>query len=795
MLFKPKWRWHVLVLITAVLIGLFAGTVLAVGEPDHINSASLNPEYIQYKSEHTGDSVTGYIPPPIDLSFLSGKNIFLKPNQHMAEPLPEKYDLREHNKLTPVKDQNPYGTCWTFAALGSLESCLLPGEANDFSENNMACNHGFVWGPDQGGNNAMAEAYLTRWGGPVNENNDPYGELTKRVGLTPAKHVQNIIIIPPRGSWDDNNNFKQAVINYGAVATSLYFDDNCYNETGSIHSYYYSGQQSWNHAINIVGWDDTYPAANFKTQPSHNGAFLVRNSWGANWGDGGYFWVSYDDVTLGREDDNAVYYNAESVYNYDNIYQYDHLGWINSIGEGTSTFAKGANVFTAVNSQNLEAVGTYIIGSSGDSINIRVYTGVGSLPESGSLKYNQDMTITSPGYYTIKLNAPIALTGGEKFSVVIRYNLPNSGNTYPIPVEIYEQGYADPEANPGESYIGLTDTDNWLDTTTLAGDLDTDKVNVCIKAYTSYAIPVTGVTLTPETMNLIAGGATRTLTATVEPNTAINKNVSWKSSKPEVATVNNGVVTPVGEGQTTITITTVDGGFQDTCEVTVAPPVVGPDLAIALDEYPEEAAAGSKISLKATVLSCGTVDAPKATVEIYIGDTLVCTKSVSKLKWGKSKTLSIKATVPANLPVGTCELKAVVTPVSAIPEINQSNNIETQDINIVLPDLTIYSIVPAGGLIAGKGVNVTVNISNQRNAEAKKFSVKLYLSNDGVTCGQLLGSKKISKLGMKTMAVKLKAKAPKDFNLTDYYIIAVVDEENVVNEETENNNSRVWSSK
>jgi uncharacterized protein YjdB len=84
-------------------------------------------------------------------------------------------------------------------------------------------------------------------------------------------------------------------------------------------------------------------------------------------------------------------------------------------------------------------------------------------------------------------------------------------------------------------------------------------------------VAVTGVTLDQATMTLTAGGATGTLVATVAPANATNKSVTWSSSAPAVATVANGVVTPLTAGTTTITVTTVDGGFTTTCAVTVNP--------------------------------------------------------------------------------------------------------------------------------------------------------------------------------------------------------------------------------
>jgi hypothetical protein len=84
-------------------------------------------------------------------------------------------------------------------------------------------------------------------------------------------------------------------------------------------------------------------------------------------------------------------------------------------------------------------------------------------------------------------------------------------------------------------------------------------------------VAVTGVTLDQPTMTLTAGGATGTLVATVAPADATNQSVNWSSTAPAVATVANGVVTPVTAGTTTIIVATVDGGLTATCTVTVNP--------------------------------------------------------------------------------------------------------------------------------------------------------------------------------------------------------------------------------
>jgi hypothetical protein len=84
-------------------------------------------------------------------------------------------------------------------------------------------------------------------------------------------------------------------------------------------------------------------------------------------------------------------------------------------------------------------------------------------------------------------------------------------------------------------------------------------------------ILVTGVSVSPTTASVGVGINSRQLTATVSPANATNKNVSWSSGNPLVATVSpSGLVTGVTSGSTIVTVTTNDGGFTATCAVTVS---------------------------------------------------------------------------------------------------------------------------------------------------------------------------------------------------------------------------------
>lgn len=102
-----------------------------------------------------------------------------------------------------------------------------------------------------------------------------------------------------------------------------------------------------------------------------------------------------------------------------------------------------------------------------------------------------------------------------------------------------------------------------------------DEIDTLLANHTSNQQPsnpstvvVTGVILNHNTLSIVAG-STSQLTATITPSNATNKAITWSTSNSEVATVNDGLITAVAAGSATITVTTTDGSYTDTCVVTV----------------------------------------------------------------------------------------------------------------------------------------------------------------------------------------------------------------------------------
>jgi C1A family cysteine protease len=409
------------------------------------------------------------------------------------------YDLRTIGKTAPVTDQGQDGNCWAFASTGSLESSLVPGERDVFSENNMKNLHGFDVTPNSGGNDFMASAYLARWSGPVLASDDPYGDGNNPSPsfLPVQKHVQQILFIPARTDPLSNDQIKSTISQYGAVYSTLRWEDSSYN--GRSASYYYSGDGAPNHAIDIVGWDDNYDRNNFATPAPGNGAFIAQNSWGTGWGDQGFFYISYYDTRIGR--DNAMF-TAEPVTNYQHIYQYDPMGWVANFGLGSDT-AYYANVFTATGSEQLKAVAFYTTATYAD-YEVKVFIDPDQGPvSSAGYKVSQSGGFDLPGYHTVVLDTPVALKAGERFSVAVKVRSP--GWDFPVAIEYPISGYTtSATASAGQSYIS-SDGSSWQDLTSTQPN-----TNVCLKAFTvtSGSQVKTSVTSYPTPVFTISGAVT-----------------------------------------------------------------------------------------------------------------------------------------------------------------------------------------------------------------------------------------------------------------------------------------------
>jgi len=528
----------------------------------------LNPDYVEYvnnRKNHTEEKF-GYIPSP----FIIKRSEYNEGNKSLlfeANSLPEQYSSIEYQ--TSVKDQHIDGPCWAFATLSVLESYLLRNNRGyyDFSERNMMNNHGYDLDYDQGGNFSIASAYLTSWKGPVFEEDDyPYYEPdSNTVGYKEENvrmHVQGIYWIPPLPSGEnrklaDLDEIKQAVMQYGAVGTTIYWHEDYYDANN--FSYYYDGEESPNHEVVIVGWNDNYNWNNFNSSIQKNGAFIVKNSWGEDFGDNGYFYISYYDVSLGRE--NWCFTNVEDVNNYDNIYQYDPFGPVTMLGTNNSDYSAWfANVFTldSDNDEFLEAVSFY---TSVAECPYEIYINPSFSGDSiQGLNKVKNGTIANPGYHTIKLNSPVRIKKNEKFVVAIKLITP--GDRYQVFVEKPFQYLSNATASRNQSYLSI-DGNDWIDLTSLRiGDNSFENANVCLKAFTTNCKPVISFDASNYSINETDGSITIHMERTENTTDSVSFNYmtvdgTAKAGKDYISSVGT-VRFEKGETRKSITIDIVN---------------------------------------------------------------------------------------------------------------------------------------------------------------------------------------------------------------------------------------------
>ena len=500
-------------------------------EWQRINSDNLQNDYRMFSDSGQNDFSAGYRPSPVNTSHLS-ENLPAAETKNnrvrlmRSAPMPSSYDLRTQNRLTPVKNQNPYGTCWTFGAMSAMESNYLtqhPTEKLDLSELHMAW---FVYKDptpgnsftihninqygkdpilDQGGNSTMSIAYLSRLAGAVSENSLPYDKAANMKSqsqnpndykplLLRLAEARDIGSLAPNMSEAKRNEIinliKKNIIDNGGVAASYYAGSGSNSPENSVTAYFDNSMgERIDHIVTLVGWDDNFDKNQFSTNsPNKNGAWIVRNSWGNTWGsNGGYFYISYEQY-LGTVTSYIVKENINGIKHYG----HDALGYTNHFGR---TWA--ANVFKAESwNEGIKEIGFYTTDHK-TSFDLYIFalgteTPTKPTPENinSPLYSKKSIQIDYAGYHTYELENLIPLSKDNYFSVIIKMH---SDYEYPTAVETALTDFSDPVINAGESFFAKGDSevltpdmiwDDGKNGITFANSSIPTAMNACIKAFT-----------------------------------------------------------------------------------------------------------------------------------------------------------------------------------------------------------------------------------------------------------------------------------------------------------------------
>ncbi|NVO21226.1 MAG: hypothetical protein HXX13_16105 [Bacteroidetes bacterium] len=401
----------------------------------------------------------GNIPPPYSIAFSNSPDI--------TGPFPSSFDLRNTNNVTPVKHQGSCGSCWAFATMGALESeWKVAGYGTyNLSENNLIHGNKFLGSPCNGGNLNKSIAYLARMAGPIDSTSDPYNPSGNYYisNVPPLAFVSDVRYI----KWRSNsgiNIIKKAIMDYGGLYTSMRWEDGSYN--ASNYSYWYNGIKAPNHAVIIVGWD------NSKITPAGNGAWIVKNSW-ENFGEAGYFYVSYLDNRILT--DGAAYFPTRISYTSNaKILGYDDLGATTYRGYNTNV-ACGLVKFTTLRSIQLSKISTYVI-SENSTIDIEVFHDFDGTTLSNPIVSMYNLVCENPGFYTFDLPFESTINRGQNFFIKIKYTTPYT--IFPLPCEQAIDNYASPVIESGKCWTS-PDGNIW----TQIGSGTNENFDLCINAY------------------------------------------------------------------------------------------------------------------------------------------------------------------------------------------------------------------------------------------------------------------------------------------------------------------------
>jgi len=425
-----------------------------------------------------------------------------------SSSLPSSYDARKYGYVTGIEAQEG-GTCWAMASIAAIESNAIK---QGFADKTLDLNEYFsVWNSlngyyttegaatnslndgyisdttnmmYDGGNPSIIGLSLLNFSGAIREDSHDIAitttgvsniisELESKLNIN-NKYLRDITLEKIIEVGTTKNTIKQAVLDYGGLYIGFPFDD--YSFYSGEYITYYSGNKTTDssHAVELIGWDDNFSRTYFDSnnRPKNNGAWLCKNSWGSSWGDGGYFWMSYEQSI------NSIYaFKVADPKEFDTVYMYDGVGASTML-----TCDKAANIFTADKNTLLTR---FSYGSSAKAqytLNIYKLKNDYTSPEDGvdgNPIYTQSGTTSGEAW--TKLNKYVQLNKGDKFSVVI--SVKNNNNNSSV---CFTEGESSDEkkytSNEGESfcYVG----GKWIDTAKVVNqESEPSKSlnNVCIR--------------------------------------------------------------------------------------------------------------------------------------------------------------------------------------------------------------------------------------------------------------------------------------------------------------------------
>lgn len=520
-MFKTALSYILILVLVLTLASALPGDVSA--EPGELPDDRVADEY---------GHINGYIPVRHNVNKVEEK----RKSALKSSDLESQYrsDEQPWSEGVPVKDQGETGLCWAVSITTAAEYSYAKEEYERTGSVTVPAYHelsgahlgyffynrvndplGNTAGDKTiyegsglwykvGGDHVYAMQHMATWSGLALEETAPFSRYDQQppysdeIAYTDELTLENCIIKELTAEPDSVNAVKGMVKQYGAVSTSLNMDDQyCMNYNNSAF-YNFKTRPVANHAVTIIGWDDDFDKTNFThtrdsdgyrmryrgrdlsdeeaaalTTPEKNGAWIVQNSWGTNWGDDGFFYVSYEsnDFAAPEYDCDAHAFDMQAADTYDYNFQYDGTsdnGDASDPGNEdfyTDTGTSAANVYTNTTGGpvTLEAVGFNTFNEGTSPFTVDIYKGLenDSDPTGGTHAGTTRASTDTQGVKTVRLKEPVKIEAGEKFSIVFTFDIENffgvekdrTGGTFEYDVQLA----------PGQSYFRVDSSGEWKD--------------------------------------------------------------------------------------------------------------------------------------------------------------------------------------------------------------------------------------------------------------------------------------------------------------------------------------------